>query len=340
VERIATLGDDTPEEGVTAAVEEVPARPTLAGHLRIMRFDHWSKNLFVVPGILFAWLLYDSAIDAGALLWRVPVGFLSLGLVASSNYVINEVLDAPYDRLHPTKHRRPVPSGLVDVKVAYLQWIGVGLTGLALAVPLGQPFFLCSLSLLVMGALYNVPPFRLKDVVFVDVLVESVNNPIRLLAGWYLAVPEARFPTLSLILSYWMIGAYFMGLKRFAEYRAIGDPEVAAAYRRSFARYTDDLLLVTAMGYGSAAMLFFGAFAIRYRVELLLAFPLIALVMALYLSIALRPDSPVQNPENLYRERGLMVACVLCAVVLTLLVFVDLPWLTDAIDPDYPTIDA
>jgi decaprenyl-phosphate phosphoribosyltransferase len=338
---VVTLDDDaTPDEEVPAAVEEPLVRPTLAGHLRIMRFDHWSKNLFVIPGILFAWLLYGSEIDAGALVWRVPVGFLSLGLVASSNYVINEVLDAPFDRLHPTKRRRPVPSGLVDVKVAYVQWIVVGLLGLAVAVPLGLRFFLCALSLLVMGLLYNVPPFRLKDIVFVDVLVESVNNPIRLLAGWYLAVPDARFLTLSLLLSYWMIGSYFMALKRFAEYRAIGDRKVAAAYRRSFARYTDDLLLVTAMGYGSAAMLFFGAFAIRYRVELLLGFPLIALVMADYLAIALRPDSPVQNPENLYRERGLMAACVLCAAVLTFLVFVDLPWLTDAIDPDFPTIDA
>src|SRR5581483_4046202 len=104
-------------------------------------------------------------------------------------------------------------------------------------------------------------PFRFKDTAILDVLCESVNNAIRLLAGWYIAVATAPLPPLSLILSYWMIGCYFMALKRFAEFRAIGDRDVAAMYRRSFARYTDDLLLATTVGYASAAMLFFGAFA-------------------------------------------------------------------------------
>lgn len=330
-----TTTQDAP--GIRVEVDAPPARPSLAGHVRILRVDHWFKNVFVVPGIVLAWSFYGSDLDAGALAWRVPLGFLSVCLVASSNYVINEVLDAPFDRLHPTKHRRPVPSGLVDVRLAYVQWVVVGVAGLALAAPLGPRFLLCAAWLLAMGVLYNVPPLRLKDVVFLDVLIESVNNPIRLLVGWYLAVPDAHLPALSLIMSYWMIGCYFMALKRFAEYRAIDDGNVAAAYRRSFARYTHDLLLVTVMGYGSAAMLFFGAFAVRYRIELLLGFPLIALVMAIYLGIGLREESPVQAPERLYREPLLVAACTLCAAALVVLVALDLPWVADAIDPDFPT---
>jgi 4-hydroxybenzoate polyprenyltransferase len=333
---MVTTGQDAPDRIGTEA-EASPARPSLAGHLRILRLDHWFKNVFVVPGIVLAWFFYGSELDAGTLVWRIPVGLLSVSLIASSNYVINEVLDAPFDRLHPTKRLRPVPSGRVSIHLAYAQWVAVGVVGLALAAPLGLRFFLCAAWLLAMGLFYNVQPFRLKDVVFLDVVIESVNNPIRLLAGWYLAVPNADIPPLSLILSYWMIGCYFMALKRFAEYRAIDNGEVAASYRPPFARYTADLLLVSAMGYGSAAMLLFGAFAVRYRIELLLGFPVVALVMAIYLRIALRDDSPAQAPERLYREPLLVAACALCAVVLTLLLAFDLPWLTDAIDPDFPT---
>ena len=36
---------------------------------------------------------------------------LATCLVASSNYVLNELLDGPHDRLHPEKQHRPVPSG-------------------------------------------------------------------------------------------------------------------------------------------------------------------------------------------------------------------------------------
>jgi 4-hydroxybenzoate polyprenyltransferase len=327
----------TTSQQTTSALETPVAHRSLIGHVRIMRFDHWFKNVFVLPGIVLAWYFYGSEFDWSALWWRIPVGLLSVSLVASSNYVINEILDAPFDALHPTKHRRPVPSGMVHVRDAYVQWIVVGVAGLALAVPLGWRFFLCALALLVMGLLYNIRPFRFKDVAFVDVLVESINNPIRLLAGWYIAVPDARLVPLSLMLSYWMIGCYFMALKRFSELRSIGDHEVAATYRPPFARYTEGLLLVTAMGYGSAAMLFFGAFAVRYRVELLLAFPLIALVMAIYLSISLHDDSAAQAPELLYREPALLISCIVCTVAMLVLLAVDIPQLGELIAPQFPT---
>ena len=76
-------------------------------------------------------------------------------------------------------------------------------------------------------------------------------------------------------------------------------------------------------------MLFFGAFIVRYRLELILAFPLVAAFMAMYLHLAFRPDSPVENPEKLYQERGLMVALVACVAVMTVVLLVDLPFLDD-----------
>src|SRR5581483_396684 len=96
------------------------------------------------------------------------------------------------------------------------------------------------------------------------------------------------------------------------------DPAVAAAYRRSFAFYTPERLLVSIMFYGSAAMLFLGAFVMRYRLELILAFPLVALVMAIYLSLSFKEDSAVQRPEGLYREPRLMLAVGTCAIAMVL----------------------
>ena len=87
------------------------------------------------------------------------------------------------------------------------------------------------------------------------------------------------------------------------------------------------------MFYASAAMLFFGAFIVRYRLELILSFPLVALFMAMYLHLAFRSDSPVENPEKLYRERGLMLVLVACVVVMTVLLLVDLPFLADWFSP-------
>ena len=163
-----------------------------------------------------------------------------------------------------------------------------------------------------MGCLYNIPPIRTKDHAYVDVLSESINNPIRFLVGWF-AVTTTLVPPASLLVSYWMIGAYFMAAKRFAEYRDFerGDGvSTAVRYRKSFAGYTSERLLVSIMFYASTAMLFFGAFIVRYRLELVLSFPLVAIFMAMYLRLSFRPDSPVEHPEALYRERALMVVLV------------------------------
>ena len=111
------------------------------------------------------------------------------------------------------------------------------------------------------------------------------------------------------------------------------DPVRAAAYRKSFSYYNLQRLLVSIVFYASASMLFLGAFVMRYRLELILAFPLIALVMAVYLGLAFKPESAVVNPEKLYREPVLMGAVVACAVALILLMVVDIPVLDTILKP-------
>jgi len=300
-------------------------RPTagLLPYLRIARFDHWIKNVFVLPGLLVA-LTVSSRVDWPALAIHFVIGLLAVGFIASSNYVINEVMDAPYDRHHPTKHLRPIPSGQISLPYAYIEWLLLMAIGLGLSYLVSRPFLWTMLVLWVMGLIYNIPPVRTKDLPYFDVLSESVNNPLRMLAGWYIVRPVSA-PPLSLLLSYWMIGCFFMATKRFAEYREIANPERSSAYRRSFRFYTEQSLLVSIMFYSSFAMLMLGAFIIRYRLECILGFPLVALLMAVYLSLAFKPDSAVQRPEGLYREPALVAVATAASVVLTVLLFVDIP---------------
>jgi hypothetical protein len=127
-----------------------------------------------------------------------------------------------------------------------------------------------------------------------------------------------------------------MAIKRFAEYRDFSNPVRAAAYRKSFRVYNEQRLLVSIMFYGSAAMLFFGAFIIRYRFELIGSFPLVALIMALYLALSFKEDSAVQRPERLYHEPVLMAAVVACAILMGILLFIDIPSLHWLFAPTAP----
>ena len=319
---------------IKAAPRVVSLPERLRAHIEIARIDHSIKNLFVLPGVIVP-ISVSPVLFSPRLLLTLGIAFVSITLVACSNYVLNEVLDAPFDRLHPTKHNRPAARGVVHTGAAYAQWLLMMLAGLAVGLTISLKFTLVALILWIMGCLYNFPPVRTKDVPYLDVLTESINNPIRMLLGWY-AVTSVLIPPISLLIAYWMIGCYFMGLKRFSELSEIGDKTVAGSYRASFKHYTLQSLLVSVVFYASTAMLFLGAFIIRYRIELILSFPLVAFTMAIYLKTSFKAHSAVQNPEKLYREPLLMASFTATTLVMGLLLFINMPRLEMFFMPTLP----
>lgn len=304
----------------------------LLPYLQIARIDHWFKNAFMLLGVLLAFF-YNTSLIGWSSVNSLLLAVLSTCLVASSNYTLNELLDGPTDKLHPQKKNRPVPSGKVRPVIAYGQWILLAVVGIWLAFLINRNFAYAAIWLWVMGIAYNVPPVRTKEWPYLDVLSESVNNAIRLLLGWFTLIPDL-FPPVSLLLAYWMAGAFFMATKRFAELRRIGDPAVAAGYRKSFAFYNEDRLLVSMLFYVTACGLFSGIFIVRYHLELILYVPIAAGFFAYYLKLGLKPNSPVQNPEKLHRERGFLIYSIASVIFFVLLMFTNIPLLYDLFHVD------
>lgn len=324
----------------SAASDEPVARPAgFKEYVTIARPDHWFKNIFMLPGMLFAFLIYHTSLDFNFIL-KVITGVACTCLIASANYVINEYLDAEFDRFHPIKKNRSAVQTVLNPVYVYLQWFLLAATGLVLSYFINMPFLLLEAFLLFMGIMYNVRPFRTKERVYLDVLSESVNNPIRLALGWFIFVPAALLPqTLSdpawliippssIILAYWMGGAFLMATKRFAEYRFINNPEQAGLYRKSFRYYTEDSLLISMFFYAITAAFFLGIFLIKHRIELLISFPFFALLFAWYLKIGLRKDSVVQGPEKLHHEKKFMLYVVAFTLLLMALIYIDIPALS------------
>jgi ABC-type dipeptide/oligopeptide/nickel transport system permease subunit len=77
--------------------------------------------------------------------------------------------------------------------------------------------------------------------------------------------------------------------------------------------------------YASLAMLLFGAYMMRYRIELILSFPALALLMTVYFRMSFQTDSPVQNPEKLYKQKFLMGTLVVTVVLMGVLQIVRIP---------------
>lgn len=299
---------------------------TVHKYIKIMRLDHWIKQLFILPGLVAAMLLTGTPFSP-ELFGRLCAGFFATCFIASANYVINEWLDAEFDKYHPTKKYRSVVSEGVDARIVWLLWGSLSVLGFALSLLVNVPFLFMSIWLWLMGLLYNVKPIRTKDVPVLDVLSESINNAIRLLMGWFIA-SGSTIPPSSLLLGYWMAGAFLMATKRFAEYRMINDKTLAGLYRKSFKYYTEKSLLLTSFFYAMCSVFFIGIFLIKYRIELVLLMPILIGLFSYYFYLSFAQDSAVQKPEKLFHEKGLMLYVLVFTVLFVILMIVDIPQLS------------
>ncbi len=304
---------------------------TIRPYIHIARPEYWTNHVFMLPGVLLAFYFAPDRLNVGAIGCLV-LTLAAACLVASSNYVLNEILDAAKDRFHPEKRHRPVASGHVLLPIAYLEWILLAVGGIAMGVSVSLHLGWCLAAFWISGLVYNTPPVRLKDTPYLDVLSESVNNPIRLCLGWY-GAGAAAMPPLSILLAYWMFGAFLMAMKRYAEFRHIRASGVAAAYRKSFGYYTEERLQECIFFYGALFGMLSGFYMARYHVELVLATPLVALAMAYYIHLGFKPNSAVQHPERLYQERKLMALVGLAFVACVILLYARIPIFRRAIHP-------
>lgn len=87
----------------------------LKSYIKLMRIHHYIKNLLVFAalacsGQLFSWERFSSGL----------AGFFAFCMVSSAVYVINDIQDKEKDCLHPAKKNRPIASGSVSVKKAWM----------------------------------------------------------------------------------------------------------------------------------------------------------------------------------------------------------------------------
>jgi 4-hydroxybenzoate polyprenyltransferase len=287
-------------------------------YLRMARVDHYIKNTFIIPGFAFQILFFDLGVDAGVIS-KLIVAFVSTCLISSANYTINEFLDRKFDAVHPIKSRRSASQNELKLLVVCLQYFLFAVFGLLLSSYCSREVFILEASLLLMGILYNVAPFRFKDIAVLDVLSESVNNPLRFAIGWYAASNLQVVPTSALI-SYFGSGIFLMSLKRYAELAMLGGD--AGSYRKSFNGWNPNKLLVVAIAGGLFGAVFMGIFFVLWKIELVLTTPFMILLFSYYLFMSLSLSDAAHAPEKLYKDRVLIVLTLIFG--LSFVVFLNL----------------
>ncbi len=148
---------------------------TVRDVLQLIRFEHWVKNLFVLLPAFFAARLTDWSICHKALL-----AFGAFSAVSSGVYVLNDWVDAPRDRNHPKKCRRPMARGSVRRREAFALMFLCLAIGLGLANWLSATVVLLCIAYVGINALYT---FIFKHIAIVDISFIAVGFLLRIWVG-------------------------------------------------------------------------------------------------------------------------------------------------------------
>lgn len=146
----------------------------LLPYFRALRPHQWLKNILVFLPILTAHNLNVMVLTKGIF------AFIAFSLIASSVYVLNDLLDLASDRVHPRKRLRPFASG--SVPITHGTWMAFGLLvlGAGIAVMMGWRF---ALVMMVYYGLTTAYSFSLKRLIVIDICVLAGLYTLRIIAG-------------------------------------------------------------------------------------------------------------------------------------------------------------
>jgi len=295
-------------------------------YIRGIRLERWPRSLAIFAGTIAYFFLFPNALELTSFSHFIKISLLAFALtwgISTANYIVNEIVDAPFDIYHPTKRHRPYVKGevhpLLFLFLHVILTVGCLLTAYYL---FSWAFFLSLLLLLLAGFIYNIRPIRTKDVPFLDSVSESANNPIRFLIGWYAFAPSSKWPPLTLLMAWWAFGNFLMIAKRLSEFRFLKDK--ASLYRASLKKYTKTNLLAGMISSVGLFYLFYIIFALQYQLESFLALGVILLIfIGVIFRKTLQEKEVMEEPERLAKDKRFLFLLLIILIGFIFAVLLD-----------------
>lgn len=284
------------------------------GLLRSMRPKQYPKN-----GFIFAALLFDGKLFQLTPLVNTLIGFVVFCMLSSAVYLINDVVDAPADRLHPTKRNRPIARGIVPARLAVGLAIVLVVVALTVAYAIMPWFF-------VIGALYFgmmlVYSFVLKHIVIVDVLVIAIGFVLRVGAG-ALLVSAIRFSPWMYVCMMLLALLLGFGKRRQELVELNGNASTRAILSEYSVPLLDQIIaIVTAATLAAYAFYTFSAPQLPDNHTMMLTIPFVMYGIFRYLYLVHVKGAGGAPDEILLTDRPMQAAIVLWALVAAIVLYV------------------
>jgi len=271
--------------------------------ISLLRIQQWYKNLVVYLALFFT----NNTLDP-TLFIKTTLGFLSLSLISSSYYIINDIRDREEDRLHPEKKNRVIASGEVGAGTGYLVSTILFFTSLILAYNLKPLFALFPLVLFISSNLYT---FHLKNIAIVDIHVIALNFLLRAVSGAVLI----RVPTSPWLITTVFFMAMFLGVaKRKAELAVLGSD--APKHRSVYLIYNERLLSKLLIIIVSALLFTYSiyTFMAHEKPYMMITIPFATFLIFRYLYFVSVDHEIARKTEYVFRDRQMLLGLIMWVI--------------------------
>ncbi len=147
----------------------------LSQFFKLIRIEHWVKNLFVFLPAFFGAKLFQPVV------FEQAIGvFFAFSFIASAVYILNDLVDAKHDQNHPTKRNRPIAAGLIGQKTALVFAALFLASGLLLSGILGYKVLIFTSLYFLQNLAYS---FGLKHIAIIDISLIGLGFLLRVFAG-------------------------------------------------------------------------------------------------------------------------------------------------------------
>lgn len=286
------------------------------------RPKQWLKNGVLVLPLVFSVNLYWHPANWPELIRMVTTVLLAVGLfsaLTAAQYLFNDLVDLPGDRLHPLKAKRPLAAGRLNPRLAAGAALGLALFAVGGGLLLSPLFGLLEVVYLALMVLYTLV---LKHQVLLDVFAIAAGFVIRAVAGAVvIGVPVSPWLYLCVVL-----GALFLGFgKRRHELLLLENN--AGRHRPSLDEYSvpllDQILVVVATATVVAYSLYtFTAETLPRNKAMMLTIPLVLYGVLRYFYLIHQRNLGGSPEEALLSDRPLLATVVLWLISSLVILYV------------------
>lgn len=295
-------------------------------YARALRVNQWVKNFIVYTAIVFSGHLFELDLFV-----KTTYAFFIFCLLSSTSYILNDIIDYPYDKKHPVKKNRPIASGKVSIPQATFLVFLLTLVSLMLALLFNIELFLLSFLFLLLHFFYSL---RLKQYPVLDIFSISFSFILRTLGGE--VVTEFHVP-IWLILTIFFLSLFMATVKRHAELVA----QQGRDTRIVLYRYKEHLLQFMTTTFATSTIIAYALYTylivdqpqfetfftqifpnFEGRKWLMVSIPFVVYGIARYAQLLYEKEEGERPEKIITTDKPLILTMVAWAVVVVVLIYV------------------